>query len=66
MNDEVHRDNPMKKESGPKCGQPFDPSKDSVVECPRCHVEVSTRCCNPGGRNCICTQCEEAGDGSGR
>ena len=50
---------PTKSEPCPKCGQPFDPKKDEVIECPRCHVEGSTACCNPGGRNCICVLCEE-------
>jgi hypothetical protein len=48
-----------KKETCPKCGQAFDPRKDQVVECPRCHVEGSTACCNLGGRNCTCVECEE-------
>ena len=33
--------------------------EDTVVEYPRCHVEGSTACCNPSGRNCICVACEE-------
>lgn len=48
-----------KTEKCPKCGQAYDPRKDKVVECPRCHAEGSTACCNPGGRNCTCTECEE-------
>ena len=51
-----------KQENCPKCGQPFDPRKDRVIECPRCNVEGSTKCCNPGGRNCICVACEEGGE----
>jgi len=50
-----------KQEKCPKCGEPFDPARDEVVECPRCHSEGSTKCCNPGGRNCLCTECEEGG-----
>lgn len=48
-------------EKCPKCGEPFDPKVDAVVECPRCHVEGSTACCNVGGRNCLCAACEEGG-----
>jgi len=33
---------------------------DQIIECPRCHIEGSTGCCNPGGRNVICVDCEEA------
>ena len=51
-----------KEETCPKCGESFDPQEFGVVECPRCHVEGSTKCCNPGGRSCICVKCEE-GDG---
>lgn len=51
-----------KTEKCPKCGEPYDPKKDQVVECPRCHIEGSTACCNIGGRNCICTACEEGDD----
>ena len=50
-----------KKENCPKCGQPFDPKVDQVIECPRCGQEGATRCCNPGGRNCLCLECEEGG-----
>jgi hypothetical protein len=50
---------PIKQENCPKCGQPFDPNEDQVVECPRCHIEGSTKCCNPAGQNCVCTECEE-------
>ena len=49
----------MKKLKCPKCGQEYDPRKDQVVECPRCGVEGSTKCCNPAGLGCICTECEE-------
>lgn len=52
-----------KQEKCPKCGQEFDPATDVIVECPRCHVEGSTACCNPGGRRCLCAACEEGGDG---
>jgi Zn finger protein HypA/HybF involved in hydrogenase expression len=51
-----------KQEKCPKCGQEFDPREHEVVECPRCGVEGSTACCNPGGRNCICVACEEGGE----
>ena len=50
-----------KAEKCPKCGEPFDPAKDEVVECPKCGIEGSTKCCNPGGQNCLCTECEEGG-----
>ena len=50
---------PARQENCPKCGQPFDPKEDQVVECPRCHIEGSTKCCNPAGQNCVCTECEE-------
>ena len=43
----------------PKCGMPYDPREYEVVECPRCCVAGSTKCCNPGGRNCTCVACEE-------
>ena len=63
MRVEVQKDNPMKKqakqEACPKCGQTFDQAEHQVIECPRCRVEGSTACCNPGGRNCICADCEE-------
>jgi hypothetical protein len=45
----------------PKCGLAFDPVEHQVIECPRCGVQGSTNCCNPGGRNCICAACEEKG-----
>ncbi|MCX6901710.1 MAG: hypothetical protein NT105_23775 [Verrucomicrobia bacterium] len=43
----------------PKCGMTFDPAIHAVYECPRCNLPGSTACCNPGGNNCICQQCEE-------
>ena len=47
-----------KPETCPKCGQPYDPETDTVCECPRCHKDGSTACCNIGGRNCPCNECE--------
>lgn len=49
-------------ETCPKCGEEFDPTIDQVIECPRCHVEGSTACCNMGGRGVACIACEEAED----
>ena len=48
-----------KVENCPKCGEEFDPNEDQIIECPRCGIEGSTKCCNIGGRNCICVSCEE-------
>lgn len=45
----------------PKCGAPFDRSEHCIYECPRCHIPGSTACCNPGGNNCLCIECEERG-----
>jgi hypothetical protein len=53
----------MKREKCPKCSEPFDPRKDTVIECPRCHKEGSTACCNMGGRNCLCNECENSEGG---
>lgn len=50
----------MKKDKFPKCGGPHDPTKDDIVECPECMQAGSTGCCNPGGVNCLCADCEEA------
>jgi hypothetical protein len=52
----------MKTEMCPRCGEPFDPTEDTVVECPLCGIEGSTACCNMGGSNCPCNDCETAGD----
>lgn len=49
-------------EKCPKCGMSFDPKEWSIHECPRCGCEGSSKCCNPGGNNCICIECEEAED----
>lgn len=53
----------MKTEKCPKCGEPCDPKEDTVVECPRCGKEGSTACCNMGGRNCLCNDCENGEGG---
>lgn len=45
-------------EACPKCGQPFDPTEHGIYECPRCCAPGSTACCNPGGNNCLCVDCE--------
>jgi hypothetical protein len=47
-------------ETCPKCGGPHDSNEDAIVECPHCGAEGSTRCCNSGGRGCVCVQCEES------
>lgn len=44
----------------PKCGEEFDPKLDRIYECPKCGIEGSSRCCNAGGNNCLCVQCEES------
>lgn len=44
----------------PKCGAPYNAEEDQVIECPRCHVEGSTACCNSGGRGVACVECEES------
>jgi hypothetical protein len=48
----------MKTEKCPKCGKAFDPEQDTIIECPCCHEKGSTACCNVGGRNCPCNECE--------
>lgn len=45
----------------PRCGEPFDPETDQVVECPRCGRPGATSCCCTAGVGCICIECEEAG-----
>lgn len=45
-------------EQCPKCGKEFDPKEDAIHECPGCGIEGSTACCNPGGSNCLCADCE--------
>ena len=43
----------------PNCGEEAELEGNEIVECPECGCEGSTACCNPGGRNCLCVQCEE-------
>jgi len=43
----------------PKCGMEFDPTDYDIVECPECGSPGSTKCCNPGGKNCLCSECEQ-------
>lgn len=45
----------------PKCGESYDPVKYGEYECPKCGVVGSSKCCNPGGNNCLCAECEEEG-----
>ena len=52
----------MKTEKCPRCGEPYDPKEDQIVECPRCGREGSTACCNSGGKGCLCVECEENED----
>lgn len=47
----------------PKCGFDYDPDEDEIIECPRCHKQGSTACCNSAGRGCLCIDCEESGRG---
>lgn len=47
----------------PKCGLEFDPFVEDLVECPRCGQEGSTACCNPGGADTLCIDCNSE-DGS--
>jgi hypothetical protein len=50
----------MSEDICPKCGKPYDTEKDDIIICPRCDQAGATNCCNPGGRNCICLDCEES------
>lgn len=51
----------MKKtEDCPKCGKPFNPKEDQIVECPTCGSTGSTACCNTGGSGVTCNDCEES------
>jgi len=52
------RETKMKK--CPRCGEEFDPAEYEIVTCQECGDECSTKCCCPGGKNCLCTKCEEA------
>lgn len=49
-----------KTEKCPNCGHPYDPEKDTVIECLECGEEGSTACCLPAGRGVPCAKCEEA------
>lgn len=56
---------PMKNKDSsncPKCGQSYETEKHAVYECPSCGVSGSTACCNPGGNNCLCAECENSSD----
>ena len=46
----------------PKCGGPHNDATDQIVSCPECQADGSTACCNPGGVNCLCADCENAED----
>ena len=48
-------------EQCPKCGEEFDAEKYEIIDCPECFSAGSTRCCNSGGRGCVCAECEEGG-----
>lgn len=65
MSDSAH----LEVDECPKCKRIFDPSRDTIVECPCCGRRGSTYCCNLGGRMVLCGDCElqsDEQDGYGR
>ena len=47
------------KQQCPACGtEPEDDEPRGEYECPQCGL-VGFDCCVPGGRGCLCIECEE-------
>jgi len=43
----------------PKCGEPANLFEYPVFICIECGIRGSKSCCNPGGRNALCIDCDE-------
>jgi len=43
----------------PKCGELYPSKEYDILECPKCGIEGSEFCCNSGGKNCLCNDCDE-------